>query len=85
MTLKFLCLFVISVVFCQCLQNNKQQCDYVGISRTLVKYIKDNDVVGVKRMMAFDDKEFWNEGGKWGTIKKRNAKDFGHYLKYKID
>ncbi|HEY5968195.1 MAG TPA: hypothetical protein VIU35_09455 [Chitinophagaceae bacterium] len=51
-----------------CKNEEKDQCDYVAISKTLLRNIKSNNEANIKNMMAFKDELFWKEGSGWTTI-----------------
>ena len=73
-----------------CKNEEKDQCDYVAISKALLRNIKLNNESKIKIMMAFNDELFWKEGGKWTTIFEATKESLDSVLdlnefKYTID
>lgn len=53
----------------QCKSSPEYECDYISISKEIVVNIKNNKPSKIKRLMAFEDKGFWEEGSRWATIR----------------
>ena len=75
--MKLIILFLSGSVFFlfSCNSTDKKDCDYIVITQTLLKNIKKRKIDTIRKMMAFDNKEFWSEGdGDWELIEKNSTK-----------
>jgi hypothetical protein len=71
---RFFYVVLFSNFFINCSLTSKTDCDYSGISLKLIRDIKGDNSSGAKSMMAFQDEDFWKEGGEWQRIRKEAKK-----------
>ena len=67
-SLIFTFVLVSFISFLSCKNKENDECDYVAISKTLLKNIKLNNESKIKKMIAFNDELFWKKGGRWTSI-----------------
>lgn len=58
----------------KCTNRPTNNCDYISITQDLLQNIKERRVGEIKKMLAFSNEEFWQEGGDWEIISNISTK-----------
>ena len=67
---RYMYLILICFTFLSCNGNGEVECDYTGISKSLLKKVWLNDEISAKEMTAIKDGGFWRKESVWGTIQR---------------